>query len=147
MLATMAEQERTGTAFTAEQMMFINEAVVLQQGCGSPAGADGWYAKLFINSSNSVEFDPTIADVHTQPTDEAGNMVGRVLHVGTGDARLLTMTVDTCNGPKAYVGLASSYFEKVTENFTRLDDDEWAQQVNKDPSIVDVPWMKDLIAP
>jgi hypothetical protein len=34
-------------------------------------------------AGQSIEFDPTIADVHTQPTDAAGNPVGHVLHVGT----------------------------------------------------------------
>jgi hypothetical protein len=150
-LATMAEQERTGTPFTAEQMAFINEAVTIGKGCdGGPVGADGWYGKLFFLVSNAVRFDPTIADVHTQPDDEAGNRVGRVLHVGTGYARLLTVTVDTCNGPRAYVGLASSYMEKITENFERLDDPTWASTVvGKDSPtpVSDVPWVKDLIAP
>jgi hypothetical protein len=74
MLATMAEQERTGTAFTAEQMAFINEAVTVNNGggCGAPS-ATGLYPKLFTDIEGSVKLDPTIADVHTQPTDEAGN--------------------------------------------------------------------------
>jgi hypothetical protein len=148
MLAGMAEHERTGMPFSPEQMMFINEAVVLQGGvCGGPPDASGWYPRLFFIKEESVTFDPTIADVHTQPTDEAGNPVGRVLHVGTGNARLLALTVDTCNGPRAYVGLASSYFEEITDNFKRLDDDTWASKVNGASPPVDVPWLKDLIAP
>jgi hypothetical protein len=146
-LSAMAEQQRTGTAFTPEQMAFINEAVVLQPGCGSPAGATGWYPKLFFNAEDSINFDPTIADVHTQPTDEVGNEVGRVLHVGTGDARLLTLTVDTCNGPRAYVGLTSSYFEVTTEKFERLDDPGWAKTVHSPAAPSDVPWVKDLVSP
>jgi hypothetical protein len=143
-LQAMAEQERTGTPFTPEQMAFINEAVVIQWGCGDPAGADGWYPKLFFNNENSVKFDPTIADVHTQPTDEAGNPVGRVLHVGTGSPRLMAMTVDTCTGPRAYVGVVSSYFERTTEHFERLDDPTWADELNQ-ATPTDVPWMTDLV--
>ena len=46
-----------------------------------------------------------IADVHTQPTDEAGNWVGKVLHVGTGYARLMV----TCPSlPEAISFFASS---------------------------------------
>jgi hypothetical protein len=146
MLADMAEHERTGVPFTPEQMAFINEAVVIQEGCGSPAGANGWYPRLFFSNEDSVIFAPTIADVHTQPTDEVGNTVGRVLHVGTGYARLLALTVDTCTGPRAYVGLASSYFEETTQNFERYDDPTWEGKLRDDTSPGDVPWMSDLIA-
>jgi hypothetical protein len=143
-LQAMAEHERTGAPFTAEQMAFINEAVAVQYGCGDPDGASGWYADLFFDGYSSVHLDPTIADVHTQPTDEAGNTVGRVLHVGTGMPRLMVVTIDTCAGPRAYAGLASSYFERITENFERLDDETWATEL-KAATPADVPWMKDLV--
>lgn len=143
-LEAMAEHQRTGTPFTDEQMAFINEAVHVQLGCGDPESADGWYAKLFFSPWSSVQYDPTIADVHTQPTDEVGNPVGRVLHVGTGMPRLMAVTVETCTGPRAYVGLASSYFERVTENYQRLDDEGWAEELNG-ATPEDVPWMKDIV--
>ncbi len=67
------------------------------------------------------------------------------LHVGTGNARLMLTTVETCNGPRAYVGLASSYGEVIEENWTRLNDVEWkdriAQQRFPDPT-----WMSDVLA-
>ena len=86
-----------------------------------------------------------IADVHTQPTDEGGSMVGKVLHVGTGMPRLMVVTVNTCVGPRAYAGLASSYFEKITSNFERLDDEAWSSLIQaKTPA--DVPWMVDVVA-
>jgi hypothetical protein len=143
-LAEMAEYQRSGTPFSAAHMDFINQAVAIQWGCGDPAGADGWYPGLFYDVLKSVEQDPTIADVHTQPTDEVGNEVGRVLHVGTGLPRLMVVTVETCDGPRAYAGLASSYFEKITEDYERLDDESW----EKDVVIAhppDVPWMSDLV--
>ncbi|MCC6557715.1 MAG: DUF3160 domain-containing protein [Polyangiaceae bacterium] len=143
-LQSMAEHQRTGTPFTAEQMAFINQAVAVQMGCGDPEGAEGWYANLFFDAYNSVQFDPTIADVHTQPTDEVGNPVGRVLHVGTGSPRLLVVTAETCTGPRAYVGLASSYFERVTEDFERLDDPAWSDELES-ATPPDVPWMTDLV--
>jgi len=84
--------------------------------------------------------------VHTQPTDEAGNPVGKILHVGTGYARLLVMTADTCTGARAYAGLTSSYYEKITDNYNRLDDPTWAAQFTSSTPQADVPWMQDLIA-
>jgi len=140
-LGEMAQYERAGTAFTADQMAFINQAVTLHSVCGG-GYADGWYPKLVYG--DALEFDPTIADVHTEPTDESGNQVGRVLHVGTGYARTLIMTRDTCTGPRAYAGLVFSYHEKVTENFQRLTDPEWKASLNTG-SADDVPWMQDLV--
>jgi len=144
MLQEMAQYERDGTPFTDTHMAFINETVRLQPGCGSPVGAEGWYARLFFSPWTSVEFEPTIADVHTQPTDEGGNMVGNVLHVGTGMSRLMVVTANTCNGPRAYVGLASSYFETITSNFDRLDDIRWTEQLYQSTPD-DVEWMQDLV--
>jgi hypothetical protein len=139
-LLGIAQSERAGTPLTPDQMAFINQAVTVQEVCGGGV-ADGWYPKIVFG--NSLEFDPTIADVHTQPADEAGNPVGKVLHVGTGYARTMILSIATCTGPHAYVGLASSYFEKTTDNFKRLTDPEWASQLNASP---EAPWMADLVA-
>jgi len=67
-----------------------------------------------------------------------------VLHVGTGYARLMVVTVDTCAGPRAYAGLASSYFERVTERYDRLDDMRWSRELNA-ATPADPPWLRDVI--
>ena len=143
-LEQMARQQQTGDPFTEEQMAFINDAVVIQWGCGSADSSEGWYGRLFFDNSSSVAFDPTIADVHTQPTDEGGFPVGRVLHVATGLPRLMVVTVETCTGPRAYAGLVSAYFEVITEDFDRLDDDRWSASLRGD-NPADVPWMADIV--
>jgi hypothetical protein len=89
-----------------------------------------------------MEYDPTIADVHTQPTDEVGNMVGRILHVATGVPRICVVVVETCDGPRAYAGAVSSYHEKITEGFVRLADEDWSQEAQQAPPVA---WMADLI--
>lgn len=91
-----------------------------------------------------TQHKPTIADVHTQPTDEGGNIVGKVLHVATDNPRLFTVTLDTCVGPRTYRGFVSSYREVVTQGFQRLDGQEWEKRRASTP---DVDWMKDLLAP
>jgi hypothetical protein len=144
MLREMAEYQRDGRPFEDYHLAFVNEAVRIHWGCGAPEGAEGWYPRLFFNASSAAEYDPTIADVHTQPTDEGGAVVGRILHVGTGMARLMVVTMDTCTGPKAYAGLVSSYFEKVTENFERYDDPTWATELQSGTP-PDVAWMTDLV--
>jgi hypothetical protein len=140
-LKEMAEHELTGAPFTPEMMVFINDAVTLQQACGSAyLNHPGWYGQLFFG--DGLEFDPTIADVHTQPTDEAGNTVGRVLHVGTGPTRMMVVVAEGCSGPRAYVGLASSYYEETTEKFERLNDPKWAAGVYNE---ADPAWLTDVV--
>jgi hypothetical protein len=144
-LKEMAEFQREGKPFTEDHMTFVNRAVrTLPGGSGMPPTAEGWYADMFFDTSEAVLFDPTIADVHTQPTDELGVEVGRVLHVATGMARLMVVTVDTCAGPRAYAGLVSSYYEKITDDYERLSDEDWLEKLMKsDPPTV--PWMDRVI--
>jgi Protein of unknown function (DUF3160) len=144
MLKDMADRQRAGTPFTPSQLAFINQAVSVEPfGCAQ-LKATGWYAELFYDPTEVTFFDPTIADVHTQPADEGGTPVGKVLHVGTGMPRQMVVTVDGCSGPRAYVGLASSYYETITKDFNRLDDPSWAKSLmTAEPD--DVPWMKDLV--
>jgi hypothetical protein len=153
MLMEMAQYQEKGTPFTPTLLAFINETVAVQTFCGG-ARATGWYPKLFFGV-NSTEFAPTIADVHTQPKDEEGKDIGRVLHVGTGYARMMVVTANTCTGPRAYAGLASSYFEEITDHYKRLDDPTWAARFGSKGAFgwndnglapaADVPWMVDLV--
>ncbi|MEN9581479.1 MAG: hypothetical protein RJA70_4488, partial [Pseudomonadota bacterium] len=147
-LEAMAKNQLTGAPHSQELLDFVNDAVKWeeQQICGQVTRSElaGWYLKLHLNEHAAFEYDPTVADVHTQPTDEAGNDVGRVLHVGTGTPRLMVVTAETCSGPRAYAGLAFSYGEHVTKDWERLTDDEWAQEIQ--PTFPDVSWMSDVLA-
>lgn len=144
-LREMAEHQRTGTPHSQEHIDFINRAITVQSICGIEA-ADGWYAELFYNVFTSTEYDPAIADVHTQPTEEDGSSVGKVLHVATGFPRLMVATVNTCDGPSAYVGVVSAYHEKMTENFQRLDDQSWAERISVSAP-PEVTWMNKVVVP
>jgi hypothetical protein len=151
LLSDMATYQRAGTPFTEEHMAFINDAVYVGSrgaGCASVPAPFGWYARLFFNAEDLLPFTrmPTIADVHTQPADQAEVMVGRILHVASGDPRMMVITVNTCTGPKAYVGPVFSYFEKITDNFTRLTDEDWLKELDSSQP-TDVPWMNSLLVP
>lgn len=142
-LGQMAEHQRSGAPHTDAHMAFINEAVTVETLCGG-ATANGWYPRMFYGSS--VDWQPTIADVHTQPTDEGGNQVGRILHVGTGDARLMVTTIETCSGPRAYAGLVSSYYEHTEDNWKRLSDPEWEGILGQEEQPPTPDWMHSLEA-
>ncbi len=147
-LQQMAENQVTGTPHSQELLDFINQAVNWDEEsmCGDTtySNLSGWYLKLYLNDYAGLEYDPVVADVHTQPTDEAGNDVGRILHVGTGMPRLMVVTANTCEGPRAYAGLAFAYGELIKEDWERLNDDEWAQEIAS--GFPDVPWMSDVLA-
>jgi hypothetical protein len=145
-LAGMAKNQREGTPFTTEQMAFVNRAVrIVQQsfGCTTIPVPNGWLSDLYLDPGTSIEASPTIADVHTQPADEGGNPVGKVLHVATGYPRQMVTTVDTCQGPRAYVGITFAYHEQVTRDFQRLTDAEWEGQLGA--GTPDVPWLAPVI--
>jgi len=146
-LEVLANEELTGATRTQADLDFFNDAVVVKRqsaGCTTISVPSGWYAKLFFQSSDALDTDPTIADVHTQPADAAGNIVGKVLHVATGNPRLMVLSVDSCQGPRAYAGVVSAYFEQITDNFKRMTDQEWSSQLQA-ATPADVPWMQDLV--
>jgi hypothetical protein len=142
-LGAMAQEERAGQPLTSDQLAFINQAVdevLMSAGCAQTLAPTGWYPQLFLNPTDTQLTDPTIADVHTDPAD------GAILHVATGLPRLMYLTVDGCNGPRAYAGVVSSYFEQTTANLQRLTDQDWSKQVMATPPPADVSWMSDLVA-
>ncbi len=147
MLEAMATEQEQGQPFTEEQMAFINEAVEQKTEstmCGAPKRALGWYPKLFYQQENVNKQDTLVVDVHTQPSDEGGNMVGKVLHAGTGFPRLMVVTFSTCSGPRAYAGVVSAYHETTTENFDRLTDQRWTNQIASAVP-AELPWISDLV--
>jgi Protein of unknown function (DUF3160) len=145
-LAEMAELQRTGMPHGAAHMAFINRAVNANINCdGAILGHTGWYADLHFDPIQAVEFDPSITDVHT---DIGGDLpVQRepsVLHVGTGRPRTIVVTVDSCQGPRAYAGMVSAYHELVEPGLNRLTDEEWKTRVEE---AQDVSWFAPLMAP
>jgi len=95
----------------------------------------GWVTNLYYHFDNEL-MDPDFitADVHTQPTDEFGNTVGNVLHVGNGTIDLGVFLAPSPSNNfemTAFVGPVSSYYEYVNSNFERTDDETWAQKVFK----------------
>lgn len=137
-LRDMAEQQRTAVPFNEAQMAFINQAVADLPGCGGPPTYTGWYSRLMF-TKDDPEMDPVIADVHTDP---GGDRPAQVLHVAAGLPREMVLTVNTCTGPRAYVGVAFAYHEVTTEGVTRLTDIDWEKQ---SMTAADVKWMEPVL--
>ncbi len=86
-----------------------------------------------------------MADVHTQPTDQSGNEVGNVLHVGTGKINLgVFLAPNTCNPGQliAYVGPVGSFHYEIQSGFNRLTDGDWDKYFREG----DIPERPDWVA-
>lgn len=132
-LEGIAQKEIDQQALTTAEYDFLRGTIESEMvGCGDVA-FDGWYGKLFFDVNKIAEFEPTIADVHTAPTDASGADRGWVLHAATGHPMLMVFTLQDCSGSRAYVGPVSSFHSVLTENYDRQTDSAWAEQLNSDP--------------
>jgi hypothetical protein len=132
-LEEIASYEVQQIPLTDDQKTWLQE--MLTGGMASGPPIEGWLADLFYDVEKTREGDFIVADVHTQPTDEEGAYVGRILHVGVGKLNLgvfLGNSPFDQYKPVAFVGPVMSYYEKITENFDRLTDERWKEYVWND---------------
>jgi hypothetical protein len=142
-IGSLAVKELDGTQFSKSDSLFLSNMIAIPSSrmCGGPSIA-GWYTKLLFSQEVLIGGDFTIVDVHTQPADESGAIVGKVLHTSVGKVNLgvfLANSPSAANQPMAYIGPVSSYYQKITTDFKRLTDEEWRQLVN----IGDIPQRPD----
>jgi flagellar hook assembly protein FlgD len=125
-LRTISEKEIKGEKLTDSETEFIL-SVYQERDVVCAVEPSGWYADLYY-FKDVEKPDYVVADVHTAPTDAAGNMVGWVWHVGTGPINLMIVRAKDYEGREiAYAGPVLSFYEHVSTNFKRLTDEEWEQ--------------------
>jgi uncharacterized protein DUF3160 len=94
----------------------------------------GWYPQLCYTDSlgpsaaknqGCDQWDPVIADVHTDLPDPVVNDPGAVIHEAVGNVHLLLIAVD--NGPDrmTYAGPVLSQYEFEVPGVNRLSDADW----------------------
>jgi hypothetical protein len=130
-LEILADKELEGVSFSVEENEWLKSMLFLDGGSGRPPYS-GWYSGLFFDVWDAAKGDFTIVDVHTQLTDEFGNIVGKVLHTGVGKVNLgvfVANCISNGNEQMAFVGPVMSYYEKITDNFLRLTDQDWEQNI------------------
>ena len=130
-LANIARKELQNQPLSDEEIYWLKEMLFVDGMSGAPPFS-GWYPDLFYDQYDADIGGYTIADVHTQPTDENGGVVGNVLHVATGNVNLGIFLVESFGNPSkpiAFIGPLMSYYEKTTSNFKRLNDQEWTKMV------------------
>jgi protoheme ferro-lyase len=57
----------------------------------------------------------------------------------------MVVTVDSCQGPRAYAGVVASYHELLADGLTRHTDEEWKSMVYQ-PDLPQVPWLEPVLA-
>jgi len=134
-LAVVAQKELDGRPFNEEESTFLRRVIYFKD-MVCYQGLDGWYARLFYGDEAAVEKpDMVVADIHTSPADESGNLVGWVLHVGTGPVNMAVVTANVPGeGEVAFVGPVMSYYEHLSTGFERLTDEVWQTSFSAAPS-------------
>jgi len=137
-----------GEAFSDEEIEFLQRMLFVQEYSGAPPFS-GWYADLFYEPEDAAKIDFIVADVHTQPTDIGGSVVGRILHVGVGKINLGVFIADSPSDDfrqMAFVGPVMSYYEKITGDFDRLTDERWTDLVNSSELPARPDWVNVYLA-
>jgi hypothetical protein len=140
-LEKIAVKELANEDLNSDEVKFLR-GMMFEKGAGCTTVPDGWYPSLFYASrlfgtSDHPELidDKVVADVHTAPTDADGNMVGWVVHAGTGPINMMVVVCSHPDGEStAYIGPVMSYYEHISTNFKRLTDEEWKTAYEVAPS-------------
>jgi len=147
-LEIMAQKELNNEPFSAQEAEYLKKMLFVDGMSGAPPFS-GWYADMYYVPEDAADGNYVIADVHTQPTDEEGNMVGRVLHVAVGKVNL-GVFIANCPGknyqPMAFVGPVMSYYEMITEDFDRKTDEEWTELVTSKTVPERPDWVNSFLA-
>lgn len=127
-LKILTEKELRQEIFDEEDISYLK--TFINGAMASGPSINGWYNELFYDIFKGMEEDYLVVDVHTQPTNEFGAVVGKVLHVGTGNINLgVFFAGSPCNSykPAAFVGPVMSFHTRTEENWKRLTNEEWTE--------------------
>ncbi len=142
MLERLARKELAAEPFTEEENVFLKKTIDARGGGSGPPRYDGWYCDLFYRGGSSArKWDPTIADVHTDPDSRS------VLEVGVGNVNFLVAAIDNDGDYTVYVGPIFSYYEFKYPSRRRLTDQVW-QKMIQSGDLPDRPeWTRAFQAP
>ncbi len=140
-LIVIAEKQHNNVNLIEEEILFLQNMMIPMSVCQVPSYKDcssylyeGWFNQLFYGIEDiydgtfmgpTFKEDYTVADVHTIP-QEGMELVGKVLHAGVGPINLaFILSKDSEGKPTIFTGPVFSYYEYISRDFKRLDEDEW----------------------
>jgi hypothetical protein len=125
----IAKKELSGVVINETEITFLK--TMINSYMASGPSITGWFNDFFFDINKGLNWDYVVADVHTQPTDQGGAVVGHVLHVGNGYINKGVFLAPNPTNPEqlmTFTGPVSSFHYEVTRNFKRLTDQEWEQK-------------------
>ncbi len=122
-LETLARKELASERFTQDDVAFLKKTIDIRGGGSGPPSYDGWYPTLFFSEYDAASWDPTIADIHTDPNG------GKVREVAVGDVNFLMMAIDNDGERRVYVGPVYSYYAFDQPASKRLTDEAWQDAI------------------
>ncbi len=123
---TISGKELAGTPLSSEEVEWLK--TMINSFMSSGPSVTGWLTDLIYDPERGFNMDFVVADVHTQPTEYMGPVVGKVLHVGNGMINQGVFLAPNPTNPQqtmAFTGPVSSFHQEITWNFKRLTDEEW----------------------
>jgi len=137
-LETLAKKELNAEAFTEAEKIFLKKTVDIRGGGSGPPRYDGWYCELFYNRFECAKWDPTVADVHTDPDSRS------CLEVAVGDANFGIIAINNENDTGVFVGPLFSYYEFRHPVTDRLTDQQWQEMIQKGKTPPRPDWVKEF---
>ncbi len=145
---TVSQKELSGVPVNEEEITFLK--TMINSYMASGPSVSGWFNDLFFETFNGYNPDFIVADIHTQPTDESGTVVGHVVHVGNGYINAGIFLAPNPVNPDqlmAFAGPVSSFHYEVTDNFYRYNDQEWNEKFMTGNDLPQRPdWIASYIA-
>jgi hypothetical protein len=128
-LKEISRKELAGEFLTESEIIFLK--TMINDYMASGPSVNGWITELLYPSMNQWDIDFSVADVHTQPTEPGGAVVGKVLHVGNGLVNMASVIAPSnvaSSRLMCFAGPVSSFHTEISENFYRYNDDEWEEK-------------------
>lgn len=146
-LSTMARKQLAAEPFDADEEAFLGNTIEVKMPTGGydpKPEWNGWYMDLiYIPYSETVEdaikWEPTIADVHTDPDAQ------QVLEVGTGDVHFVVAAIDNDGDTAVHVGPSFTYYSFTEPASNRLTNELWQQRLRNGQAPARPSWVMDLV--
>jgi hypothetical protein len=124
-LKGIAAKQLAQKELTAGEKKVLEDVVQINRGSGITR-YNGWYPKLFYKGERDcADWEPLVADVHTNvPAPPVGDP-GCVLHQGVGNVDLLMIAIDNGKDRTVYAGPVLSHYEFERPIAKRQSDSEW----------------------
>ncbi len=145
---SIVQKELAGIAINNDEITFLK--TMINDYMASGPSISGWFNNLFFDIELGLNPDYIVADIHTQPTDQVGTIVGHVLHIGNGKINKGVFLAPNPVNPRqlmAFTGPLSSFHYEVTDNFYRYTDQEWQDKLFNGTNLPERPdWIAAYMA-